>query len=152
MEISKKTDYAVRMLAMLAKDPQGTVSVRAAAEENGIPYSFARAIQHDLTRMGLVESVRGARGGMRLAMDLRQKTLLDIIEAIQGPISLASCEYFERDGKPCPRKPECRFNPVWCGAEQLLRSYFSAATLNDVVAKGMTPAIDGPAHLVQLAK
>ena len=46
MDISRKTDYALRMLAMLAEDPECLLSVRTAAEEVNVPYSFARSIQH----------------------------------------------------------------------------------------------------------
>lgn len=48
MDISRKTDYALRMLAMLAEDPERLLSVRTAAEEVNVPYSFARSIQHGL--------------------------------------------------------------------------------------------------------
>ena len=71
MEISRKTDYALRMLAALVSDPDGIISVRTAAKENSIPYSFARSIQHDLALAGIVENSRGAAGGMRLAVDPR---------------------------------------------------------------------------------
>lgn len=66
MDISRKTDYALRMLAMLAEDPECLLSVRTAAEEVNVPYSFARSIQHGLVQAGIVESLRGAHGGMRL--------------------------------------------------------------------------------------
>ena len=76
MEIARKTDYALRMLATLATDPAGVVSVREAARANGVPYSFARSIQHDLALAGIVENSRGANGGMRLAVDPREVTLV----------------------------------------------------------------------------
>ena len=61
MEISRKTDYALRMIASLVKQPDGVVSVRTAAKENAVPYSFARSIQHDLTTASIVESLRAVR-------------------------------------------------------------------------------------------
>ena len=54
MDISRKTDYALRMLAMLAEDPECLLSVRTAAEEVNVPYSFARSIQHGLVQAGIV--------------------------------------------------------------------------------------------------
>ena len=120
MEISKKTDYALCMLMCLVKNPGRIVSARAAAEDNGVPYSFARAIQHDLASHGIVESIRGAHGGMRLAIDPHETPLLDIIEAVQGPIYVATCATCAEDGGPCPFRPECHFNPVWCEAERML--------------------------------
>ena len=76
MDISRKTDYALRMLAALVEDPRGVVSVRTAARDNGVPYSFARSIQHDLAVAGIVENTRGANGGMRLSVDPKPTTLL----------------------------------------------------------------------------
>ena len=58
MDISRKTDYALRMLAMLAEDPERLLSVRTAAEEVNVPYSFARSIQHGLVQAGIVESLQ----------------------------------------------------------------------------------------------
>ena len=54
MDISRKTDYALRMIADLVRHPGSVVSVRSAAEENGVPYSFARSIQHELVRAGII--------------------------------------------------------------------------------------------------
>ena len=68
MDISRKTDYALRMLAMLAEGNKSLLSVRTAAEAVDVPYSFARSIQHGLVQAGIVESLRGVRGGMRLRL------------------------------------------------------------------------------------
>jgi len=141
VEISKKTDYALRMLMCLVQQPERIVSARTAAEENGVPYSFARAIQHDLATHGIVESIRGARGGMRLAIDPRETPLLDIIEAIQGPVEIASCSLSEGEDGPCPRRDSCPFNPIWCTAERMLRDYLASVSLYDVVMSGLSPDV-----------
>lgn len=143
MEISRKTDYALRMLAALVRDETGVVSVRTVAEDNNIPYSFARSIQHDLARAGIVESLRGARGGMRLAVDPHKASLCTLIEAIQGPIIVAGCEYAGEEGGPCPFREECNFNPVWCNAEKMLRKYFKSVSLYDVVVNHQMPVLPG---------
>lgn len=149
MEISRKTDYALRMLASLVKQPEGVVSVRSAAKENAVPYSFARSIQHDLTLAGIVESLRGAHGGMRLSIDPKKTSLLELVEAIQGPIFVASCDYSGAENGPCKFLPECRFNPVWCNADRMLKEYFSAVTLHDVVVDNLMPRYDGAFTLVK---
>lgn len=134
MEISRKTDYALRMLADLVRQPDAIISVRKAADNNGVPYSFARAIQHDLSRAGIVESVRGARGGMRLAIDPSKTTMLDIVEQLQGPIRFAECETAGEGGGPCRYSASCCYMHVWCDAERIMRSYLADNTLEDVVA------------------
>lgn len=148
MEISRKTDYALRMLAALVCDPSGVLSVRTAAKENGVPYSFARSIQHDLAVAGIVENARGASGGMRLAVDPHDVTLLQLVEAVQGPIVVSGC--FGADGTdgPCQRLGGCHFSPVWCNAERMLRKFFSSVTLYQAVVERTTPVFDGTFTLV----
>ena len=139
MDISRKTDYALRMLAELVRSDGGVVSVRAAAERNNIPYSFARSIQHELVAGGIIESTRGAHGGMRLAVDPQEVTMRRVIEAIQGPVFVATCGESGKDGGPCPFRPECHYNPIWCEAERILQHYFDSVTLYEVVAEYKHP-------------
>lgn len=150
MEISRKTDYALRMLSALVQNGEGSpvVSVREVAEENRIPYSFARSIQHDLAQAGIVESLRGARGGMRLAVDPKKVTLRELVEAVQGPIIISGCDFSGEDGGVCPFLPQCQFNPVWCNAERMLRDYFSSVSLYDVVVDNKMPSVSSDFTLV----
>lgn len=149
MEIARKTDYALRMLATLAADPTGVVSVREAARANDVPYSFARSIQHDLALAGIVENSRGANGGMRLAVDPREVTLLRLLEAVQGPLALCGCDAAGADGGPCERRGSCRFSPIWCNAESMLRAYFGSVTLWQVVEEGCVPQFTGGFELLR---
>ena len=141
MEISRKTDYAIRMLAELVLADGDVVSVRHAADSHGVPYSFARSIQHDLVKAGIIESVRGSHGGMRLAVDPQEMTLRTVVEAVQGPIYVATCDVAGEDEGPCPFRPECKFNPIWCEAERLLRDYFDAVTLYQAAVEGRIPTL-----------
>lgn len=140
MDISKKTDYSLRVLAALVKQSQGVLSVRSVADEYGIPYSFARAIQHDLANAGLITSTRGAHGGMMLNVDPKDVTLLSIVEAVQGPIHVSDCDNFS-DGKPCTHRGECGFMPVWAETKLLLREWLSSVTLHDVLIEGVRPHV-----------
>lgn len=149
MEISKKTDYAIRMLAELVRGDGDIVSVRLAAEKNDVPYSFARSIQHDLVRSGIVESIRGSHGGMRLAIDPAATTIRMIVEAIQGPIHVSGCEE-DADGAMCSQKNRCNFNALWCEADRMLRDYFDSVTLYQVVVEGRCPTLRGGHDFVPL--
>ncbi|MCH3942890.1 MAG: Rrf2 family transcriptional regulator [Atopobiaceae bacterium] len=141
MDISRKTDYALRMMAALVRHPDGVLSVRTAADDNDVPYSFARSIQHDLVRAGLIESLRGSRGGMRIAIDPDETTLLQVVEAIQGPVGVSSCDTAGTNGGPCPRMEQCRFNPIWKGACALLVDYLGSVTLEQVVSGSKAPVV-----------
>ena len=151
MDISRRTDYALRMLTELVEDPSGIVSVRTAARENDVPYSFARSIQHDLGVAGIVENSRGANGGMRLAVDPRETTLLDVVEALQGSVEISCCADPSGDGSPCPNLPTCRFSPGWCNARRLLRGLFSSVTLHQLVVEGRSPVFEGEFRLVDVS-
>lgn len=139
MDISRKTDYALRMLAMLAEGDESLLSVRTAAEAVDVPYSFARSIQHGLVQAGIVESLRGVRGGMRLRLEPSEITIRQIVEAVQGSLVMNDCT--AEDGV-CPRMDGCCYHPIWVGAQELLRDYLDSVTLDDVVNHRQYPAVD----------
>ena len=139
MDISRKTDYALRMLSMLVKGDGGLLSVRTAAEQVDVPYSFARAIQHGLVQAGILESLRGVHGGMRLKADPSEITVREVVEAVQGPMVMNDCTAV--DGE-CPRMGTCCYHPVWAGAQALMRDYLDSITLDDVVNHKLNPAVD----------
>lgn len=139
MDISRKTDYALRMLAMLAEDPECLLSVRTAAEEVNVPYSFARSIQHGLVQAGIVESLRGVHGGMRLKVSPDDVTIRQAVEAVQGPMVMNDCTAPDGD---CARMGACCYHPLWAGAQALMRDYLDSVSLGDIVAHRQFPAVD----------
>lgn len=139
MNISRKTDYALRMLSMLAQNDNALLSVRTAAEQVDVPYSFARSIQHGLVQAGIVESLRGVHGGMRLKLDPADVTIRQIVEAIQGPLCINDCT--APDGV-CARSGNCCYHPIWAGAQALVHDYLDSVTLDDVVNRRQGPAVD----------
>lgn len=142
MAISRKTDYALRMLTDLVRSEGGVLSVRACAASNDVPYSFARSIQHDLAHAGIIDSLRGSHGGMRLAIDPNEVTLLRVVEAVQGPAELSACLSSGPGGGVCPRAESCCYNPIWAGACELLGSYLSSVTLGEVARGEARPCVD----------
>ena len=142
MSVTRRTDYAIRLIAALAASDGEPLSVRVASEKQDVPYAFARSIQHDLVLSGLVNSHRGAHGGIVLARPADQITPLDIIEAVQGPISYASCT---REEGWCPREEHCPFHSLWVGANKLLTAYFSRMTIAQLLelGGGEVPSFDG---------
>ncbi len=139
MDISRKTDYALRMLSILAQSENSLLSVRAAADEVDVPYSFARSIQHGLVKAGIVESLRGVHGGMRLKVKPSEVTIRQVVEAVQGPLTMNDCT---GDGATCSRMEGCCYHPLWIGTQELVRNYLDSVTLEDVVTGTNTPAVD----------
>ncbi len=139
MDISRKTDYALRMLSMLAEEPGTLLSVRTAAEQVNVPYSFARSIQHGLVQAGIIESLRGVHGGMRLKADPKEVTIREVVEAVQGPLVMNDCTAPDGD---CARMGSCCYHPLWAGTQALVRDYLDSVTLDDVVSHRLNPAVD----------
>ena len=138
MEITRRTDYAVRLISGLVRSQGEPLSVKTAAEEYDVPYSFARSIQHDLVLSGIITSQRGASGGMLLNIDPSKVTMLELVESVQGPISVAVCA---REKDYCPREKACEFHHVWVGADKLLKNYLSSVTIQDLVDGAKSPSI-----------
>ncbi|MEI2997989.1 MAG: Rrf2 family transcriptional regulator [Senegalimassilia faecalis] len=133
MDITRRCDYALRILRAAYKSGDEYVSVSEIAEKEDIPYAFARSIQHDLVKAGLIRTVRGARGGLVLNSDPADVTMLDVLEAIQGPVSVSLCAI---DPDYCEKHADCAYNKVWHGADRLLNDYFSQITLRDLFERG----------------
>lgn len=129
-ELTRRTDYAVRMLMYLAEHPDKVCSVREIAENKSIPYAFARSIQRDLIEAGFVTTKQGASGGALLTRKPEELNLYDIIVAIQGIPSAAVCK---KDPEWCPNIGHCPAHPVWVELDKQIRDYLEARTIADVV-------------------
>lgn len=139
MDITRRCDYALRILEAAYLRGDQYVSVSDISEQEDIPYAFARSIQHDLVKGGLIKTVRGARGGLALDCDPAQITLLEVLEAVQGPVSVSLCAV---DSEYCKRRGGCSYNKLWMGADSLLNAYFDSITLKDLMEQGARhPAI-----------
>ena len=130
MEITRRTDYAIRLLMELAREGGGPISVRKLASAQGVPYAFARGIQQDLAAAGLVESRRGAAGGAVLARSPEDITLLDVVRATQsGP----SCSVCTSDPTWCERMGGCAVHRVWREADEMMASYLGTKSLAGLI-------------------
>jgi len=118
MQITRQADYAVRAVLYLAR--LGTTERAATstvAEEQRIPPSFLAKIISQLSIAGLLHTSRGARGGVTLAREPKDISLLEVIEAIDGPIQLNEC--VGEDGL-CSFDDDCVLRPVWSEAQNEL--------------------------------
>lgn len=129
MELTRRSDYACRIIRAAYDSKDAYVSVSEVAERENIPYAFARSIQHDLVHAGLLKTVRGAKGGLSLACDPSTTTLLEVLEALQGPINMSPCA---ADSAYCERCGECEFRGVWKKADSLVKDYFESITLESL--------------------
>lgn len=87
MEISRQTDYAIRAIEYLARVPDGDlVQTREIAIKQNIPEKYLPTIVRTLARAGLLKTMRGNHGGIRLSRPATEITLREVIEAVDGPL------------------------------------------------------------------
>ena len=133
MSITRRCDYACRIIRAAYRNGESYVSIADVAEQENIPYSFARSIQHELVKAGLLRTIRGVHGGLVLNCDPDEVTVYDVLTSVSGGLSVAectSCDY------ACAHKKSCAFNAVWRAADALIEDLYSSITLTDLFELG----------------
>lgn len=133
MQITRQADYAVRAVLHLAKVGNSERSATSTiAKEQHIPPSFLAKIISQLSIAGLLHTSRGARGGVTLAREPKEITLLDVVEAIDGPIQLNECVGNEG---VCTFDENCPIKPVWCDAQDELVQRLKGTNFADMLSQ-----------------
>lgn len=133
MQITRQADYAVRAVlhvAQLTEDERLATSV--IAEEENIPLPFLAKIVSQLSVKGILDAMRGASGGVRLARDPEDISLLEVIEAIDGEISLNRCVL---NPDACPTSAYCPVREVWCDAQKDLVARLKSTTFAHLLTR-----------------
>lgn len=139
MSITRRCDYACRIIRAAYRSGDTYISIADVAERESIPYSFARSIQHELVKAGLLKTSRGVNGGLALACNPAETTVLDVLESVNGGVSIAECTCAEY---PCAHKAECSFNALWRASNALVNSLLASVTLEGLFVQGANhPAI-----------
>jgi len=110
MYVTRKADYAVRCVLHLSKDPKKVSSVDEIAGAMYVPKTFLAKILQRLMKSGIVSSIRGVKGGFQLTKAPKDISLLEVIEAIQGPSAANICAV---DRRMCRLSNRCTIHPVW---------------------------------------
>jgi Rrf2 family protein len=117
MQITRQADYAVRAVLYLAQlGEEQRAATSQIAEDQQIPPSFLAKIVSQLSVAGLLQTSRGARGGVSLARSPEEISLLEVVEAIDGPILLNECV----GNGACNFGDDCPMKPIWCDAQSEL--------------------------------
>ncbi len=124
MKFSAKSEYALRALIdMVGYYGQGTVGIREIAQRQGIPERFLEQQITVLRKAGLVKSQRGAQGGVTLARAPEDITVHEVIEALEGPLSIVTC--VGNNASDCAKSTQCALQDLWyqvgLAAEHVLR-------------------------------
>lgn len=143
-------DYAIVMMIAAARHCGGErVNAARLAEETGLPAPTVQKLVSRLSAAGLLKSVRGAGGGFKLARPAAAISLADIVEAIEGPIALASCVETAREAgrHDCTLEAGCSLRPHWPVVNAALRSALAAVPLTKLAAPHRPPSLPLPAGL-----
>ncbi len=132
MQLTRSADYAVRAMLDIAEqtyNDEGRARTHMVAERQDIPPALLAKLVPLLVRAGLLDSQRGARGGLVLARPASDISMLEIVEAIEGPIAINRCT--ATPGQ-CDKVNQCSVHPVWQKAQDYLVHLLKTTSLEDL--------------------
>ena len=133
MNISTRGRYGLRALLEIATQPKGRpLAIRDISEKQQMSVTYLEQILYKLKNAGIVRSVRGARGGYILARDVDQITVSQIINALDGPISISYCDEPDLREKSCVGPEACVSRILWKRLEHVIDDVLSGVTLADL--------------------
>ncbi len=132
MRLTARSEYGVlAMMDLATLRDAGPVSAREISEHQAIPAKFLEQLMVQLRQAGIVSAVRGARGGFELARDPEDITVLEVVEALEGPLVTTVCDGERAD--VCGRSGACAAALVWERATDAVKDVFFSTTLSDLV-------------------
>lgn len=148
LSLSKKTDYALIALGDLAEDTQRVASARQIAVRCGLPVSLLMNILKSLHGAGFIQSIRGTKGGYRLAIRLHEVSLHELIVVVDGGFRLTECS----GQRAICEQPSCRLAgrcPIEAPLQALhyrLEQFLEDVKLSDLIVPGQR--IDVPLEMI----
>ena len=136
MRLSSMADYAVVTMTAAARHcgrhgaGGARVSAQQLADETGLPVPTVQKLVSKLAAAGLLKSVRGMGGGLKLARPAAAISLADIVEAVEGPIAMAPCSVHGRHD--CTLEADCTVRPHWPEVDAALRGALAGVTLTQL--------------------
>lgn len=129
LRMSRITDYGLVLLTHLAAGEPGRLhNARELAEATHLPAPVVSKILKVLARAGFLESHRGIKGGYSLVRPAGEISVVDVIDALEGPIALTECGI-----GACERESRCRVRAPWQRINQLVRRSLADVRLSDLV-------------------
>ncbi len=128
LRISEAASLGMHAMGLLSTRPDGPVSARMAADRLGVSEAHLSKVLQRLTKVGLLNSTRGPKGGFRLTREPESVTLLEVFEAIEGPVEPANCLF----GIPLCDGESCVLGKVIVDVNNTLFEYLGRKTLADI--------------------
>ena len=145
MLFSTKAEYGVRLMVELGRhaggravDASPPLPLATLAESESLPLSYLEHLVAKLRQAGLVTSVRGAHGGYRLALPAEEIAMLDVVQALEGPITPMECFQTEREGRVlCSHESDgdhaCATKLLWTRVQGGISKALTGTTLAELV-------------------
>ena len=129
IKLSKMTDYAVVCLGMLARRPGSSMSATELSKETGLAlYTVQKLLKLLVSKSDFIKANRGALGGYMLNRNSSEISVVEIIEALDGPITLTSC--VDKSESFCEASDICFLGGKWNKINEIIRK-----SLNDISLK-----------------
>ncbi|HEX4633757.1 MAG TPA: Rrf2 family transcriptional regulator [Gemmatimonadales bacterium] len=133
MRVTTWAEYGLIVSLSLARRVgDGPVAARELAEAERLPHDYVEQILLRMRRAGLVESVRGAKGGYLLARDAHDVSVKDVMEASEHVTFEVNCDRHQVDAHRCSPDVSCSIRPVWRMLERRINDFLSGVTLADL--------------------
>lgn len=130
LRISKLTDYGTVLLAHLASNGDAICCAADVATKTGISLPTVSKLLKSLSRSGLVHSTRGANGGYRLARKPSEISAADVIDALEGPVSITECSGSDSH---CEHEGVCNVGGAWQRVNVAIRKALDDVSLSDLL-------------------
>jgi Rrf2 family protein len=131
--VRRNTDYALRAMLNVARNGvKGPVPTSIISEQEDVSYQLTCKLMQRLQKAKLVKSTMGPKGGFQLSKDASAISLLEIIEAIQGRITLNKCLL---GSDSCDRKRKCPVTKELAGLQEQMNDYLGNVTLAQLLRK-----------------
>jgi len=131
LRVTKLTDYATVVLTALAARPEAVASAAELAEQSGLEMPTVAKLLKPLAQAGLVEGFRGANGGYRLARPAAEISLVEIVEAMEGPLGMTECSVH---AGACGIEQSCGVRANWRRINDVVADALRAVTLAQMLA------------------
>ncbi len=129
LELTKKTDLAFQAIDIIASHPGDRVGGAQLADLLGVSAQYLPHVMAPLTRAGWISSVSGPHGGYVLSVDLSDVSLLDLVEAVEGPMETSRCLHL---GPIHGQDQHCALHGPWTRAREAMVEELRRTSLSDV--------------------
>ncbi len=136
LRVTKLTDYATVVLSALAAEPTAVLSASELAERAGLEVPTVSKLLKPLAQAGLVEGFRGANGGYRLARPASAISLIEIVEAMEGPLGMTECSIH---GGNCGIEDQCGVRANWRRINDVVAEVLRSVTLAQMLSAPVLP-------------